>query len=193
MTTTPCYLAQPTVSRSLVRALHLDDGESLPSNLEFLVRGHDQHRDGRTVGRNNPSVSVSGFVAFRIDSDAEDLEPRESTCAHGGIVFAHPRCEDDRVCATKLGEVGANVAANPVHVDVEGEPRIDITRYGHAMAIPVPGNLSEIRPQGMLKKGSMLSQYEHKKLSYDRLSFAHSDWAGYSVFEEAFTLGHGAV
>jgi hypothetical protein len=25
-----------------------------------------------------------------------------------------------------------------------------------------------------------------------RLSFAHSDWAGYSIFEEAFTLGHRA-
>jgi len=27
---------------------------------------------------------------------------------------------------------------------------------------------------------------------HERLSFAHSDWAGYSVFEEAFTLGHEA-
>jgi hypothetical protein len=25
-----------------------------------------------------------------------------------------------------------------------------------------------------------------------RLTFAHSDWAGYSIFEEAFTLGHVA-
>ena len=24
-----------------------------------------------------------------------------------------------------------------------------------------------------------------------RLAFAHADWAGYSVFEEAFTRGHG--
>ena len=25
-----------------------------------------------------------------------------------------------------------------------------------------------------------------------RLAFAHADWSGYSVFEEAFTRGHGA-
>lgn len=25
-----------------------------------------------------------------------------------------------------------------------------------------------------------------------RIAYAHSDWAGYSVFEEAFTMGHGA-
>ncbi len=25
-----------------------------------------------------------------------------------------------------------------------------------------------------------------------RLRFAHSDWSGYSVFEEAFTRGHAA-
>jgi hypothetical protein len=29
-------------------------------------------------------------------------------------------------------------------------------------------------------------------LRVGRLSFAHSDWAGYSVFEEAFTQGHVA-
>ena len=26
-----------------------------------------------------------------------------------------------------------------------------------------------------------------------RLRFAHSDWSGYSVFEEAFTRGHAAA
>jgi predicted NAD/FAD-dependent oxidoreductase len=70
--------------------------------------------------------------------------------------------------------------------------RIDITRYGHAMAIPVPKNKDEI---GLLPRNNVrkqLSKREQKPLTHGRLSFAHSDWAGYSVFEEAFTLGHGA-
>jgi monoamine oxidase len=50
--------------------------------------------------------------------------------------------------------------------------RVDITRYGHAMACPTPG------PQ---RVWPMLE---------GRLHFAHSDWSGYSVFEEAFTRGH---
>lgn len=29
-------------------------------------------------------------------------------------------------------------------------------------------------------------------LKNQRVTFAHSDWAGYSVFEEAFALGHAA-
>ena len=45
------------------------------------------------------------------------------------------------------------------------------------MAIPVPGTLA-LRAQGTPRTA--------------RLSFAHSDWAGYSVFEEAFTAGHRA-
>lgn len=56
--------------------------------------------------------------------------------------------------------------------------RIEITRYGHAMAVPVPGTLAAWSGQGALSAG--------------RLDFAHSDWAGYSIFEEAFTLGHTA-
>ena len=74
--------------------------------------------------------------------------------------------------------------------------RIDITRYGHAMAIPVPGNLNQnglqvsnnVRNQ-LLKKEQLDSPLGTAK---SPLRFAHSDWAGYSVFEEAFTMGHAA-
>lgn len=54
--------------------------------------------------------------------------------------------------------------------------RVEVTRYGHAMPVPVPG---------------MLSRMPAPPTS-GRLRFAHSDWAGYSIFEEAFTLGHHA-
>jgi len=72
--------------------------------------------------------------------------------------------------------------------------RIDITRYGHAMAVPVPvaGNTSQIGLQTPWNMRKQLSKTEHFALSHGRLRFAHSDWAGYSVFEEAFTLGHNA-
>lgn len=53
--------------------------------------------------------------------------------------------------------------------------RLDITRYGHAMAIPVPERQGRV--------GQVPS-------AWGRIRFAHSDWAGYSVFEEAFSLGH---
>ena len=54
--------------------------------------------------------------------------------------------------------------------------RIDITRYGHAMAMPTPGLLSRLPGPGPIVAG--------------RLAFAHADWSGYSIFEEAFTRGH---
>jgi monoamine oxidase len=56
--------------------------------------------------------------------------------------------------------------------------RIEVTRYGHAMAMPVPGTLAAWRGRGALRNG--------------RLAFAHSDWSGYSVFEEAMAAGHDA-
>jgi monoamine oxidase len=73
--------------------------------------------------------------------------------------------------------------------------RIELTRYGHAMAIPVPvtGNASQIGLQPPWNMRKQLSKSERYGLTHGRLRFAHSDWAGYSVFEEAFTLGHVAA
>ena len=72
--------------------------------------------------------------------------------------------------------------------------RIDITRYGHAMAVPVPVPkiLSQIGLQPMNYMRKKLSKKEQSTRTHEQLTFAHSDWAGYSVFEEAFTLGHHA-
>ncbi len=65
----------------------------------------------------------------------------------------------------------------PTHPDLPGKvERIDLMRYGHAMAVPAPGwrghpALAALRAQ----RG--------------RVRFAHADLAGYSVFEEAFSAG----
>ncbi len=63
------------------------------------------------------------------------------------------------------------------HPDVrERVQRIDLMRWGHAMAIPTPG----------LQRHPALMALRALK---GRVRFAHSDLAGYSVFEEAFTAG----
>lgn len=54
--------------------------------------------------------------------------------------------------------------------------RIDLARYGHAMAVPRPG----------LQRHAALAAL---RAASGRLRFAHSDLAGYSVFEEAFIAG----
>jgi len=79
------------------------------------------------------------------------------------------------------------------HPDMHAKAtRIDITRYGHAMAVPVPVNLNEKAPWPSLNERMQLSKAEQTAIASGPLTFAHSDWAGYSVFEEAFTMGHGA-
>jgi len=74
--------------------------------------------------------------------------------------------------------------------------RLDITRYGHAMAIPRPMIHGQIGHWPSQTMRSALSKSKHfparPVLAWERLRFAHSDWAGYSVFEEAFTAGHAA-
>lgn len=57
--------------------------------------------------------------------------------------------------------------------------RVDLMRYGHAMAIPAPG------VRGSAALAALRS-------STGRVHFAHSDLAGYSVFEEALHHGNAA-
>ena len=54
--------------------------------------------------------------------------------------------------------------------------RVDVMRYGHAMAIPSPGVRSSAALRSLAEPGR-------------RIQLAHSDLASYSVFEEAFFHG----
>ncbi|MEY2953027.1 MAG: hypothetical protein RLZZ401_1114 [Pseudomonadota bacterium] len=70
-----------------------------------------------------------------------------------------------------------------------------ITRYGHAMAMPIPGALNLLRKNrafGIPVNKTSLSKSEFSMPRTRRIALAHSDWSGYSIFEEAFTRGHGA-
>ncbi|MDB5743792.1 MAG: hypothetical protein JWR68_2107 [Polaromonas sp.] len=60
--------------------------------------------------------------------------------------------------------------------------RLEVMRYGHAMSVPVPG----LRGNAALR-----ALQQPQPAPWQRLHFAHSDLAGYSVFEEAFSQGHG--
>jgi hypothetical protein len=94
-------------------------------------------------------------------------------------------------------EIVAELSA--AHPDLASKTsRIDITRYGHAMAVPIPvipsipvsEGKNNIQPAYLLPK--QLLKKEQAENPNTRLKFAHSDWAGYSVFEEAFAIGHAA-
>jgi len=67
------------------------------------------------------------------------------------------------------------------HPDVRSKTlSIDVARWGHAMAVPVPG----------MRSSSALAALQRNQAGlWRRLHFAHSDLSGYSVFEEAFTHG----
>ncbi|MDM0111776.1 FAD-dependent oxidoreductase [Variovorax sp. J22R133] len=89
------------------------------------------------------------------------------------------RALQDRSWATWRNELLAEMGVP--HPDLAHlATRIDITRYGHAMAIPSPGLLRHIG-------------IGQRRIESGRLAFAHADWSGYSIFEEAFTRGHFAA
>ena len=68
-----------------------------------------------------------------------------------------------------------------LHPDLPGKvQRADLMRYGHAMSIPRPG----------VRGSAALAALRGAR---GRVRLAHADLAGYSVFEEAYTLGLQAV
>ncbi|WP_326534687.1 FAD-dependent oxidoreductase [Pseudorhodoferax sp.] len=70
----------------------------------------------------------------------------------------------------------------PLHPDLpQRVQRLDLMRYGHAMAVPVPGLAHTAAARRALRGG------------HGRVRFAHADLAGYSVFEEAFVAGSDAA
>ncbi len=64
--------------------------------------------------------------------------------------------------------------------------QLQITRHGHAMAVPVPGTLARLRRLPLQTRAG------RAVLRAGHLVYAHSDWSGYSVFEEAYTQGRTA-
>ncbi len=61
--------------------------------------------------------------------------------------------------------------------------RVEVARYGHAMAVPIPGTRASAALAALRRPQSGM---------WRRVHFAHADLSGYSIFEEAFTHGQRA-
>ena len=153
--------------------------------------------DNVIYGDSNP-----GGLGY-VDASHQKLDPRPRPTvltyyqALGDVADARQQLATQG--AEHWGRAALASLAGP-HPDVlQHATRVQVTRYGHAMSIPVPGVqtfLSQIGLQGAPGKRKLLLNGERQRAlptpATARLAFAHSDWSGYSVFEEAFTRGHAA-
>jgi monoamine oxidase len=153
--------------------------------------------DNVIYGDSNP-----GGLGY-VDASHQKLDPRPGPTvltyyqALGDVADARQQLATQG--AEHWGRAALAALAGP-HPDVlQRATRVQVTRYGHAMSIPVPGVqtfLSQIGLQAPPGKRKLLLNGERQRAlptpATARLAFAHSDWSGYSVFEEAFTRGHGA-
>ncbi len=158
-----------------------------------------------------PVAGATVLTHYRALGDAHGFGPRIAPTAPGSGTPASAASAPaigvegrklllDKRWAAWRDEIVAELAL--AHPDLAAKAtRMDIMRYGHAMAIPTPKASGQI---GLWPSPNMREQLSKKErqanpyparpvLAWQRLRFAHSDWAGYSVFEEAFTAGHWAV
>lgn len=164
----------------------------LVANIHIHAPLHD--RPGPAPSWDNVLYGTEGLGY--VDAMHQSLQP-----VPGPTVLTHYRALGDaphgrqRLLDTPWAIWRDDILAelSTAHPDLPGKvTRIDITRYGHAMAVPVPVTSDKFSPYPAWNMRKQLSKKEQFGLRAGRLSFAHSDWAGYSVFEEAFTLGHAA-
>ena len=127
------------------------------------------------------SSSALGYVNARHQStrpDAVLAGPQVITAYH-----ALPESQRARLLAGSAADWTAEVLADlaPLHPDIALKlQQAHLMRWGHAMSIPGPGVRSQPARAAL-------------RMASGRVRFAHADLAGYSVFEEAFTLGMQAV
>jgi hypothetical protein len=140
-------------------------------------------------GGTGAEVSAGGGLGY-VSATHQSLHP-----VPGATVLTHYRALGDDASARQQvltqpwthwrDQTLADLQA--AHPDLASRvAEVAVARYGHAMVMPTPGVMSKMAACRNAVLNSLLSKSSS-------LRFAHSDWAGYSVFEEAFTMGHLAV
>lgn len=127
------------------------------------------------------SVIYGSQALGYVDATHQDLTP-----TRGATVLtayqALPRAERPRLLGDDWRPWAERIVGEMigVHPDLREQlRRVDLMRWGHAMSIPKPG----------IRGSAALAALRETGPAQGRVAFAHSDLAGYSVFEEAYTRG----
>ncbi len=195
-------VVQPAPDFLQQAARHVRWAPWLVANIHIDAPLHD--REGAAPSWDNVlyADAVAGGLGY-VDAGHQRLDPRPAP-----TVLSYYQALGDMPDARRLlAEQPWTHWRDPImaslslaHPDMaERATRMEITRYGHAMAIPLPGTLALLGRMGLSAVSAqpvVLSNGERMALTptpgADRLLFAHADWSGYSVFEEAFTRGFAA-
>lgn len=127
------------------------------------------------------STHALGYV----DTQHQSLRPDRGQHTGPGVITAYhalPDSERSALLSQPPAVWAQRVLADLslMHADIAAKvSAIDLCRHGHAMRIPTPGTRSHPALAALRQMRG-------------RIRFAHSELAGYSVFEEAFTLGLAA-
>jgi predicted NAD/FAD-dependent oxidoreductase len=180
----------------LVANLHLDrpllDLGGAPPSWDNVLYAPQAQPASDTAGPAQGSVvqaaTQSPFALGYVDAMHQSTRPHPGPTvltaywALGGDSAEHLQLQRARLLNEPWSAWAQAVLQDlaPAHPDLAAKVKqVDLTRYGHAMSVPLPG----IRSSAALRALAAAA---------GRVHFAHSDLAGYSVFEEAFFHGHSA-
>jgi hypothetical protein len=153
--------------------------------------------DGRLPAPESPSRLALGYVDAGHQGLRAQAGPMVLTAywafgqaSRAGTAAWRRRLRDEP-WTTWAGRVVGHLAQ--VHPDLPGRLlRVDLMRYGHAMAVPAPGVRGHPALRALRGAAQPGGPAVAGPAGSERLHLAHADLAGYSVFEEAFTLGDAA-
>jgi len=129
------------------------------------------------------NVPFGGAMLGYVDAMHQSLRPLAQATVLS-VYAALPAAQRQALLDADWRPWGERVLAglDAAHPDLRARvQRMDLMRYGHAMAIPRPGLRASAAARAALRGGR------------GRVRFAHADLAGYSIFEEAFIAGSEAA
>lgn len=183
-------LLQGSIASPLISALQQAAGTTryapwLVANLQ--LDGPLLARTGAPAAWDNLALAPAGGAGLLgyVDARHQSLRP-DARLAGPQLLTVYqalPEAARPELLAARADEWARRVVAELalLHPDLPAKlQQADLMRWGHAMSIPVPGVRSQPARQAL-------------RQARGRIRFAHADLAGYSVFEEAFTLGLESV
>lgn len=180
----PSYVAKRVFAGSIVEEL-LPDIQHYPWFVAIVVLDDIPESSGAPLSWDNVKFGTKGLGYVNNQNQDFARKPEKHVISAYFALDSDDAVSERRRLFSLSDEELRDIALSELrsmHPKIEEQiTSMTFQLWGHGMATPLPGTLSKV------------NKFSEKVKAFPRLHFVHTDFSGYSVFEEAFDRGIGAA